>query len=320
METRITKLLGIKYPVLMGGLQWIANAEFVASVSRAGGMGFIAAASFSTKEALVREIQRCRSLTDGPFGVNISMLPEKFDEELTMEFVEAVVEQGVKAVETSGRDPSPLIHPLKQAGVKVIHKVTAPRHGRKAEQAGADAIVLVGYEAAGHPGMQEVGTFVNLPAACAQVDIPIIAAGGVCDGSSMVAALALGAEGVMMGTRFVATQECPVHDNFKQWILNADISDTVIVQRSINNALRAIRNKQAATVLEMEQAGARLKELLPYISGRKGAGCLETGNLEDGLLTAGQCAGRIHRLMTVAELIAGMVEESQGIINKLAKI
>lgn len=320
MKTKITEMLGIEYPVLMGGLQWISRAEFVASISNAGGISFLTAATHPDKQSFINEIRKCRTLTGKPFGVNISMLPELTSAELTMEYVDAAIEEKVPVVETSGRDPAPLIGPLKKAGIKVIHKVTSPKHALSAQKAGADAVVVLGYEGAGHPGMDQVGTFVNLPKAVSVLDIPVIAAGGVCDGKSLAAALALGAEGVLMGTRFIATKECPVHDNLKNWIVNADITDTIIIQRSIRNASRAIKNDRALAVLGLEQTGVRIGDLMPYISGKIGLAAMQDGNIDKAVLTSGQCAGRIDSVVSVADLIPGIVADAETCIKSLTGI
>lgn len=318
VRTKITELLGIRHPVLMGGMQWVSVAEFVAAVADAGGLAFLTAATFNDGDELKAEIEKCRSLTANPFGVNISMLPELAAGDKTLEFARAAAESGIRVVETSGRDPSAIIGELKKAEVKVIHKVTSPRHAASAQKAGADAVVLVGYEGAGHPGMEQVGTFVNLPATVSAVTVPVIAAGGVCDGISMAAALALGAEGVMMGTRFIATTECPVHDRYKRWILDSGTADTIIIQKTIRNALRAMRNERALLVLGMEQNGVALRDLLPHISGLRGKAAMQSGDLNDAVLPAGQCAGRIDSLIGVGELIAGIVRDAEQRIDRLA--
>lgn len=320
MITDITKMLGIEYPILLGGLQWISSASFVASIANEGGTGFLPAASFPTKEQLIDEIKKAKSLTNKPFGVNISMLPEASTSEKSNEYLEAVISENIPFVETSGRIPSNLVGPLKEANIKIIHKVTTPKHAQKAEQIGVDAVVLVGYEGGGHPGMDQVGTFVNLPKTVNVLNIPVIAAGGICDGKSMAAALALGAKGVMMGTRFVATKECPIHQNIKERILNSDITDTMIIQRSIKNAMRAITNEQAYKVLGLEQSGAGLAELLPYISGKKGLEALKNGDTNSAVLTAGQCIGRIDEIISVSKLIKNMVYEAKETINSLNKL
>lgn len=306
MKTRITELLGIETPILLGGLQWISLAEFVASVSNAGGAGFIPAATLGCADALRTEIRKAKELTDKPFGINISMLPDANAGGLEW-IIEVLLSEQIPFVETSGKLVPELISVLKEHRIRIVHKLTSPKHAISAEKAGVDAVVLVGYEGGGHPGMDQVGTFVNLPKTVESVSIPVIAAGGICDGKSMAAALSLGAEGVMMGTRFVATKECPVHENYKQWILNADITDTLIIQRSIRNAFRAIHNEKAQQVLGLEQTGISLKELLPHISGKRGLQAIENGDMHSAVLTAGQCAGRIQEILSVEELMRQMI-------------
>ncbi len=306
MKTAITDLLQVQYPILMGGMQWISTGAFVGAVAETGGTGFITAASFNSRDLLKEQIQAARAVTKKPFGVNISMLPDAAPDQLGW-VIETVLEEKIPFVETSGRSPVELIPILKGAGVKILHKVTCPQHAIKAQKDGADAVILVGYEGGGHPGMKQVGTFVDLPATVDAVDIPVIAAGGICDSRSFAAALVLGAEGVMMGTRMIATKECPVHDNYKQWILNADIDDTLIIQRSIRNAFRAINNQKAQQVLGLEQTGIGLKELLPHISGQKGKQAIQNGKIDEAVLTAGQCCGRIREILSVREVIDDLV-------------
>lgn len=319
MKSRISKLLGIDTPILLGGLQWISRAEFVAAVSTAGGTGFIPAATMGSEKGLRNEIQKARQLTDKPFGVNISMLPDANSGSCEW-IINVLVSEKIPFVETSGRLDLQLISSLKEHGIKIIHKLTLPEHAVSAEKAGVDAIVLVGYEGGGHPGMGQVGTFVNLPKTIESVSVPVIAAGGICDGKSMAAAFLLGAEGVMMGTRFIATEECPVHDNYKKWILNADITDTIIIQRSIRNAFRAINNEKAQQVLGLEQTGITLKELFPYISGKKGFEAIKSGDMNSAVLTAGQCAGRIHEILSVEELLQKINRDCESAIKQTAQI
>lgn len=319
METAITRLLGIKYPILLGGLQWINRAEFVASVAEAGGTGFIPAATLGCADALTEEIRKAKRLTKNPFGVNISMLPDALAGQSDW-IMDVILREKIPFVETSGRLPVELIPRLKDAKVRIIHKVTTPKHAVSAENAGVDAIVLVGYEGGGHPGMDQVGTFVNLPETISHVTLPVIAAGGVCDGKSFAAAMALGAEGVMMGTRFVATKECPVHENYKKWIVNAKISDTLIIQRSIRNAFRAVNNEKAQQVLGLEQQGIPLKELLPHISGKKGMEAIMSGDMRSAVLTAGQCAGRVDSIVPVKDLIEGMMQEFEKVSGRISSL
>lgn len=319
MKTKITEMLGIEYPILCGGLQWICRPEFVAALAESGGTGFLTAASCASPEELAAAIKMTRGLTKKPFGVNISLLPDANAGDQGGEFVQVVVDEGIPFVETSGRCPTDLIPPLKKAGVKIIHKVTCAAHAVTAQREGVDAITLVGYEGGGHPGMDQVGTFVNLPHTIDAVTLPVLAAGGICDGKGLAAALALGAEGVMMGTRWIATEECPVHDNIKQWIVNAKTTDTLIIQRSIRNALRAMNNPKAREVLGMEEMGWGLKELLPHISGQKGREALATGDMNSAVLTAGQCAGRITSVLSAKEVVESMAQGCQEQLALLAR-
>lgn len=320
MKTRVTELLGIKYPILCGGMQWLSRAELAAAVSNAGGLGFITAATFTSKADLVAEIRKTKSLTDKPFGVNISMLPEVVKGELTADFIAAVIEEKIPVVETAGRSPEEFLPTLKQAGVKVLHKVTAARFAKKVEALGVDAVILVGYEAAGHPGLDQVGTFVNLPKTVQEVKIPVIAAGGICDGRGLAAALALGADGVLMATRFMATKECPIHQNVKDWMVQASETDTMIIQRSIRNAFRCISNDHARLVLGLENTGATLKDLMPYIGGGRGRQAFETGVMDSAAIPMGQCVGLFNDVPTVKEIIDKMIVDAQNTVGGVREV
>ncbi|MGB9802285.1 NAD(P)H-dependent flavin oxidoreductase [Desulfofundulus sp.] len=320
MKTRITELLGIKYPIIQGGMQWLSRAELAAAVSNAGGLGVITAATHETKQDLVREIRKTRELTDKPFGVNISMLPEVGPKDKTPAYIEAVIEEKVPVVETSGRSPEEFVPFLKQAGIKLLHKVPAVRFAQKAERIGADAVIIVGFECGGHPGMDDVTTLILVPKAVDSVSIPVIAGGGIADARGFVAALALGAEGVVMGTRFIATKECPAHPKFKEWMVQARETDTTIIQRSIRNAARVIKNSAAEKVLEMETRGASLEELLTVISGRVGRRALFEGDIEGGTFAMGQCVGLINEIKTVKEVIEEIVGSAEAVLTRLQKI
>lgn len=320
MKTRISELLEIKYPIIQGGMQWLSRAEFVAAVSNAGGLGIISATTHATKQALVEEIRKTRALTQKPFGVNISMLPESEEGDRTSQYFEAVIEEGVRVVETSGRSPAAFVPELKKSGIKLIHKVPAVRFAKKAESVGADAVIVVGYECGGHPGMDDVTTLVLAPKAADSLSIPVIVGGGIADSRGLVAALALGAEGVVMGTRFVATTESLAHANFKEWIVQAQETETVMIQRTIRNAIRVMKNKSAAKVLEMEARGASLEELLSVISGDIGRRSLFEGDLDGGTFAIGQCVGLIHEVITVKEVIEDMVAGYKTVIERLRKI
>lgn len=311
LTTKINEILNIKYPILMGGMQWLSKAEFVASVSNAGGLAFITASTFRTPQELQSEIRKAKELTEKPFGVNISMLPDVSSGEQTQQFLDVTIAEKIKVIETSGRSPEELIPKAKDNGIKVIHKVPAGRYALSAEKAGADAVILVGYEAGGHPGLDQVGTFVNLQSAIKMVKIPVIAAGGICDGAGLAAVLMLGAQGAMMGTRFLATKESPVHQNLKDWMIQAKVTDTIITQRTIRNAFRCIRNEHAYQVLGMEESGATLKELLPVISGALGRRAWEEGHLNDASVAMGQDVGLIDDLPSVQELLDRIMKDAE---------
>ncbi len=251
-KTKVTELLDIQYPIIQGGLQWLSTAKLAAAVSNAGGLGIITARSFERKERLKEEIRNAKDLTDKPFGVNVSMLPKPVSGEMTEEYFDAIIEEGVKVVETAGRNPEPYIPKLKEAGIKVIHKVPAVRYAQKAEKVGVDAVTIVGFECGGHPGMDDVTTMILIPKAVQVLKIPVIAAGGICDARGFMAALSLGADGVLMGTRFMLTRECWMHPRIKEKLLEATELDTMIIERSIRNPIRVIRNKAAIKAQEME--------------------------------------------------------------------
>ncbi|MGQ9824733.1 MAG: NAD(P)H-dependent flavin oxidoreductase [Desulfotomaculales bacterium] len=320
IKTRITEMLGIRYPIIQGGMQWISRAELAAAVSNAGGLGIISAATHKTKKDLQNEIRKTRELTDRPFGVNISMLPEMTADDLTPVYVETVIEERVPVVETSGRSPEPFIRHLKEAGIRLFHKVPSVRFAKKAQSIGADAVIIVGFECGGHPGMDDVTTFILAPRAAESLSIPVIAGGGIADARGFVAALALGAEGVVMGTRFVATKECIAHQNFKEWIVQANETDTTLILRSIRNAARVMRNAAAQKTLEMEARGASIEELLTVVGGQIGRKALLEGDTDGGTFAIGQAIGLIHEIKTVAEVVEEIVRGAEEIYARLGKI
>lgn len=317
MKTRITEMFNIKYPILQGAIQWLSKADFASAVSNAGGLGVITAASQPTKADLVKEIRKMRELTDKPFCVNISLLPKLTDTELTMDYLEAVIEEKVPIVETSGRNPVELIPELKKAGIKLIHKVPGVRYAKKAEEIGADAVTIVGYEGGGHPGLDYVSTFIVLPKTAETVKIPVLAAGGICDAKSFMAALALGADGVVMGTRLMLTRDTAIHEVVKNWLLSAKEMDTVLTQRSIRNPYRVMKNTTSNKVLEMEAAGSSLEELLPIISGKRGLQAMTEGDIEGAQISVGQVIGRINSLKTVKEVIEEIAGEVEAVLHKI---
>jgi len=315
-KTRITELLGIEYPIVQGGMVHLSRAELVAAVSNAGGLGIITSADHATKEGLRDELRRTKSLTDKPFGVNINLSPAARPVD-TEEYINVVIEEGVRIVETSGRSPEPYMKQFKQGNVIVIHKAPGGvRFAETAELVGCDAVSIIGYECGGHPGPDDTGSLVLVPATVAAVKIPVIAGGGFADAGGFVSALALGADGVLMGTRFMATRECPAHPKYKEWLLNSRETDTLITQRSIRAPSRNLRNGPALKVQEMESRGATLEELLTVTSGQNSTRAYFDGELEAGLVECGQVVGLIHDIPTVKEVIDGIITGAREIIEK----
>ena len=313
MKTKITEMLNIKYPIIQGGMMWVGRAELAAAVSNAGGLGILTALTQPTPEALKEEIERCRTMTDKPFGVNVTILPA-IKPPPYEEYMQVIVDSGVKVVETAGRSPEPFMPMLKAAGIKVIHKCTSVRHAIKAEKVGCDAVSVDGFECAGHPGEDDVTNLVLLPAAFAKLTIPMIASGGIGNGRQMAAAMALGAEGINMGSRFVATVEAPVHENMKQAMVDADERQTTLMFRSLNNTARVFANSIAKQVVEIEaQPGdTDFSDIQPLVAGARGRErCIEAGDLEDGIWTVGQVIGLIDDVPTCEVLLERMVAEAK---------
>jgi NAD(P)H-dependent flavin oxidoreductase YrpB (nitropropane dioxygenase family) len=319
-KTRITQMLGIEYPIIQGGMMWLSTAELAAAVSNAGGFGIITALSCGSKEGLRQEIHKCKGLTDKPFGVNVSMLPRLTANDQTEGYFDVIIEEGVTGVETSGRNPEPYLPRLKQAGIKVIHKVPAVRFAQKAESVGVDAVTLVGFECGGLPGMDDVTTFILIQKATKVLNIPVVAGGGICDAKGFMAALALGAEGVLMGTRFMLTDECWAHPQIKERLLQATELDTVLVARSIQNASRVIKNQAAVRALEMEQRNATLEELRTIVNSQVGLKTLQEGDADGGIIACGQVIGLISDLKRVGEVIQEMVNGAEEICRRFKEI
>jgi NADH:quinone reductase (non-electrogenic) len=317
-QNRLTRLLGISYPILQGGMQWLATAELVSAVSEGGGLGILSSLSFPDRVSLKNEIRRVKEMTEKPFAVNVSMLPELTKGDRTQEIVDVILEEGVPVVETSGRSPEPFIQTLKSEGIKLIHKVPSVRFAQKAESIGVDAVTIVGFECGGHPGMDDVTSMVLIPRAAASLKIPLIAGGGIADGRGFLAALALGAAGVVIGTRFVATRECPAHQRIKEWFVTAKETDTMIIQRSIRNAARVIRNKAAETALSIEQRGAGLEELLEVISSRMGQAALREGDLEGAIIPCGEAVGLVVEIKSAREVMHEIVDDAAALLSKLS--
>ena len=315
-KTRITELFGIKYPIIAGGMHLLSRAELVAAVSNAGGLGILASTTFETQEELREEIQKTKSLTKKPFGANLNLFPMMRQRSIE-EDIDIFVDEDVKIVESSGASHEPYVPQLKEAGVKIIHKVPAVRFAQKAERAGVDAVTIVGYECAGHPGMDDVTSLILVPLAVDALKIPVVAGGGFCDARSFIAALALGADGVMMGTRFVATHECVAHPKIKEWLVKAKETDTTLIDRSIGLPMRVVKNKSAEKALEMDKRGASLDELLTVISGALGKKAWIGGDIDAGVVSLGMAVGRIHEIVSVKEVIDGIIEEAKSICKHL---
>ena len=317
MKTRITEMLGIEHPIIQGGMHFVGYAELAAAVSNAGGLGIITGLTQQTPELLAKEIARCRDMTDKPFGVNLTFLPA-FAKPPYPEYIRAIIDGGVKVVETAGRNPEPFMPYLKAAGIKVIHKCTSVRHSLKAEAIGCDAVSVDGFECGGHPGEDDVPNFILLPRAADELKIPFVASGGMADGRSLVAALALGAEGMNMGTRFIATKEAPVHENVKKAIVAASELDTRLIMRGLRNTERVLNNAGVARVLEIERekgASLAMTDLIDQIAGIYPKVMLE-GDMEAGAWSCGMVAGLIHDIPTVKELIDRIMREADALINQ----
>jgi len=320
MKTRITELLGIQHPVVQGGMQWVGLAELASAVSNAGGLGIITGLTQPTPEDLLGEIDRCKSMTDKPFGVNLTILPT-IKPVPYEEYARAIVDSGVKIVETAGRNPEPFLPLFKEAGIKVIHKCTSIRHSLKAEKIGCDAVSVDGFECAGHPGEDDVTNMILLPLAARRLKIPFLASGGLGDGRGLAAALALGADGINMGTRFMVTKEAPIHDNVKRRMIEATELDTALIYRSLRNTARVFKNSVAEQVVEIESRPAETKfeDIQPLVQGVKGRELFDGGDLDKGIWSAGMIVGLIDDNPSCEDLITRMVAEAQDIIsNRLA--
>jgi NAD(P)H-dependent flavin oxidoreductase YrpB (nitropropane dioxygenase family) len=315
--TRLTEMLGIKYPIVQGGLQWLATAPLASAVSEAGGLGIISSLSFPDQGSLRKEIRQMKEKTRKPFGVNVSILPGLSEGDRVTKMLQVILEERVPVVETSGRSPESFVQKLKSEGIKLIHKVPSARFAQKAESIGADAVTVVGFECGGRPGMDEVTSLVLIPKAVESVKIPIIAGGGIADGRGFLAALALGAEGVVMGTRFVATEECPAHPRFKEGFVNARETDTLLIYRSIKNAARVLKNDASEKILSLEQEGAGLEKLLAAMGGRMSRNAYQEADVDGTIIGCGQCVGLIHKIKSVKEVIEDIIQDAQSILQRL---
>lgn len=317
MKTRITELFGIEHPIIQGGMHFVGFAELAAAVSNAGGLGIITGLTQGTPERLGNEIARCKDMTDKPFGVNLTFLPSLTPPDYPG-LVQTIIDNGVKIVETAGNNPVQYLPPLKDAGIMVIHKCTSVRHSLKAQSIGCDAVSVDGFECGGHPGEDDIPNFILLPRAAEEIEIPFVASGGMADARSLVAALAMGAEGMNMGTRFIATKEAPVHDNVKRALVVASELDTRLVMRRIRNTERVLNNAAVERLLDKEQAlGAKIKfeDIADEVAGVYPR-IMREGNMDAGAWSCGMVAGLIHDIPTVQELIDRVMAEADELINR----
>lgn len=322
MKTKITELFNIEHPIIQGGMHFVGFAELVAAVSNAGGLGIITALTQPTPKDLANEIEKCHGMTDKPFGVNLTFIPS-FKDPPYDEYIEAIVHGGIKIVETAGRSPEKYMEQLKAADIKVIHKCTSVRHSLKAEKIGCDAVSVDGFECGGHPGEDDIPNGILLPRAAEELKIPFVASGGMANARSLVSALAFGADGVNMGTRFIATKEAPVHDNVKQRLVEASELETSLVMRPLRNTERVLNNSAVDKIKEIESnhvgddPNSLLEEIRPLVAGSERV--LRDGDLEAAAWSCGMVAGLIHDVPTCKELIDTIMQEADEIINQRLK-
>lgn len=315
LKTRLTEMLGIEHPIMQGGMQRVSYAELVAAIANAGALGFLSALTQPTPEALRAEIEKTRSMTDRPFGVNLTILPSRTPPPYE-EFGRVIVESGVKIVETAGHSPEPFMPMFNEAGIKVMHKCTAIKHAKKAQKVGCVAVIIDGFEAAGHPGEDGIGSLVLVPRAVDELEVPVIACGGFSDGRGLVAALALGADAVSMGTRFMATQEAPIHENLKQILVEASELDTQLIFRKFRNTARVFKNSVAVEVAEIEsRPETDFSDVADLVSGERGGVVLDTGDIEQGIFWAGISSGLVYDVPATAEVVSRIVSEAEQIIH-----
>jgi NADH:quinone reductase (non-electrogenic) len=317
MKTRITELFGIRHPIIQGGMHHVGYAELASAVSNAGGLGIITGLTQPTPEDLAREIARCHDMTDQPFGVNLTFLPA-FREPPYPEYIDAIIQGGIKIVETAGRNPEAHLPRMKAAGIRVIHKCTSVRHSLKAERIGCDAVSVDGFECGGHPGEDDVPNMILLPRAAEELTIPFVASGGMADARSLVAVLALGAEGMNMGTRFIATKEAPVHENVKQALVEADELATRLIMRSIKNTERVLDNKAVDEILRLEIEKGKdlgIGDIRHLVAGSENRKVLQEGMMDNAAWSCGMVCGLIHDIPTVKELIDRIMSEAESLIR-----
>ena len=314
MKTAVTEMLGIRYPIIQGGMQWVGYAELAAAVSNAGGLGILTALTQPTPDDLRLEIERCRTMTDQPFGVNLTILPTikppPYDE-----YMRVIFESGIKIVETAGNNPRDFAPWFKERGITVVHKCTSLRHALSAERYGVDIISIDGFECAGHPGEDDVTNLILIPAAVRACKIPVVASGGIADGYQMAACMAMGAQGINMGTRFMATREARIHDKVKEALVKAGERDTNLIFRTMHNTSRVLKNAVSDEVVAMEKKGATFEEVRPLVAGARGRNAMKTGEVDAGIVSAGMVVGLINDVPTCAELIERIVRECREALS-----
>ena len=315
LKTRITDLFVIEHPVIQGGMQWVGYAELVSAVSNAGALGILTALTQPTPEDLTKEIARTREMTDKPFGVNLTVLPT-INPPPYEEYAQAIVGSGVKIVETAGRSPEPFMELFKEYDVKVIHKCTSVRHALKAQSVGVSAITIDGFECAGHPGEDDIPSLVLLPQAAEALDVPVAGCGGFSDAKSLVAALALGGEAIVMGTRFMATKEAGIHQNVKDKMTEADELSTNLMFRTMHNTARVFKNSISDQVVEIESSGsATFEDVKDLVAGQRGRVVFEEGDLEHGIWSAGISVARVKDVPSCQEMVSRLVSDAEKIID-----
>jgi nitronate monooxygenase len=315
IKTRFTEMFGVEHPIAQGGMQWVGKAELVSAVANAGALGFLTALTQPTPEDLAKEIQRTKDLTDKPFGVNLTILPA-IKPPPYAEYRAAIIEAGIKIVETAGYKPQEHVDDFKKHGIKIIHKCTAVRHALSAERMGVDAISIDGFECAGHPGEDDIPGLILIAAAADKVKIPMLASGGIADARGLVAALALGADGVNMGTRFCVTQEAPIPMSFKEQMVANDERQTDLIFRTLHNTARVMRNEVSQAVVEIERrGGAKFEDVQHLVAGTRGRDALANGDTQGGIWSAGMVQGLIHDIPTTKDLVDRMMSEAEDLIR-----
>ncbi|SFE00202.1 nitronate monooxygenase [Actinopolyspora alba] len=315
MRTRFCDMFGIEHPITLGGMQWVGRAELVAAAAESGVLGFLSALTQPSPEDLVKEIARCREMTDRPFGVNLTILPS-INPPPYEEYRQAIVESGVPVVETAGANPAEHVPVFHEGGVRVLHKCTSVRHAVKAQRVGVDAVSIDGFECAGHPGEDDIPGLVLIPAAANAIDVPMIASGGFGDARGLLAALALGADGINMGTRFLCTSEAPVHERIKEQMVRASELDTELIFRPLRNTARVARNAVSRDVVRILDSGGAFEDVRELVSGARGSQVYETGDPDHGIWSAGLVLGLINDIPTVAELVDRIITEAHSILDE----